>query len=87
MTHGLSDRLAHWTSALVRIPSVNPVHAGPKAGCRGERAIALALAGWLEGFGARVEVSDVVGRPPERLRARPGPDRAAASCSTSTPTR
>src|SRR5215207_866566 len=64
MSHGLSDRLAHWTSALVRIPSVNPVHAGPKAGVPGERAIALALARWLEGFGARVEVSDVVdGRP------------------------
>jgi acetylornithine deacetylase/succinyl-diaminopimelate desuccinylase-like protein len=64
MTHGLSDRLAHWTSALVRIPSVNPMHAGPKAGTPGERAIALALAGWLEGFGARVEVSEVAdGRP------------------------
>ena len=64
MSHGLSDRLAHWTSALVRIPSVNPVHAGPKAGVPGERAIALALAGWLEDFGARVEVCDVVdGRP------------------------
>ena len=34
------------------------------AGTPGERAIALALAGWLEGFGAQVEVSDVAdGRP------------------------
>src|SRR3954471_19518812 len=64
MSDGLSDRLVHWTSALVRIPSVNPVHAGPKAGVPGERALALALAGWLAGFGARVEVCDVVdGRP------------------------
>jgi acetylornithine deacetylase/succinyl-diaminopimelate desuccinylase-like protein len=64
MNERLAERLAHWTSALVRIPSVNPMHAGPKAGVPGERAIALALAGWLEGFGARVELCEVVdGRP------------------------
>jgi acetylornithine deacetylase/succinyl-diaminopimelate desuccinylase-like protein len=64
MSSELADRLAHWLASLVRIPSVNPLHAGPRAGVPGERAIASALAGWLEGLGARVEVQEVVdGRP------------------------
>src|SRR4051812_2942428 len=56
----LSERLVHWLSSLVRIPSVNPLHAGPKAGLPGERALAVALAGWFEALGARVELVDVV---------------------------
>src|SRR5215210_944862 len=57
-------RLAHWVGELVRIPSVNPAQAGPKAGVPGERALALALADRLGGLGGRVELEDVCdGRP------------------------
>lgn len=62
------SRLAHWVSALVRIPSVNPLHDGPKLATvapPGERPLAEALAGWLTDQGAEwVELHDVVdGRP------------------------
>jgi acetylornithine deacetylase/succinyl-diaminopimelate desuccinylase-like protein len=57
-------RLAHWVGELVRIPSVNPAHAGPKAGAPGERALALELADRLAGLGGEVELEDVCeGRP------------------------
>ena len=63
-----ASRLAHWVSELVRIPSVNPLHDGPKLAAvapPGERPLAEALAGWLADQGADwVELHDVVdGRP------------------------
>jgi acetylornithine deacetylase/succinyl-diaminopimelate desuccinylase-like protein len=63
MTSG-TLRLAHWVSELIRIPSVNPAQAGPRAGPPGERAVALALADWLAALGGQVELDEVVdGRP------------------------
>ena len=60
-----AERLAGWVSRLVQIPSVNPMHAGPKSGVPGERAMAEAVADVAEGLGAHgVVLDDVVdGRP------------------------
>lgn len=59
-----SDTLAEWVSRLVRIPSVNPDQAGPKAGVSGELALAEAVAGWLATFGGEVFLDEVEpGRP------------------------
>lgn len=57
--------IADWVARMVRIPSVNPLHAGPRSGPGGERDFALALGGWLADLGAtEVELDDVVdGRP------------------------
>lgn len=55
--------LAEWVSRLVKIPSVNPLHAGDRAGVPGERAVAEALAGYAEDLGAKVELDEVL---PER---------------------
>jgi acetylornithine deacetylase/succinyl-diaminopimelate desuccinylase-like protein len=60
--------LAEWVSRLVRIPSVSPDHASPRAGRTGEAAIADAVAGWLAGFGGEVE----------RFEALPGRDDVVA---------
>jgi acetylornithine deacetylase/succinyl-diaminopimelate desuccinylase-like protein len=60
--------LASWVSRLVRIPSVSPDHAGPRAGTTGEAAIADAVAGWLAGFGGEVE----------RFEALPGRENVVA---------
>jgi acetylornithine deacetylase/succinyl-diaminopimelate desuccinylase-like protein len=54
------ERIAEWVSRLVRIPSVNPLHAGPNAGAPGERAVAEELAGVFEGFGASEVVLDTL---------------------------
>lgn len=56
------DRAADWLSQLVRIPSVNPVHAGERAGVPGEAALARALGEWMTDLGATsVELADVPG--------------------------
>ena len=55
-----AERLAGWVSRLVRIPSVNPMHAGPKSGPPGERAMAEAVADVAEGLGAHGVVLDEV---------------------------
>lgn len=60
-----ADRLAEWVSRFVRIPSVNPLHAGARSGVPGERAMAEAVADAAVGLGAaEVVLDDVVdGRP------------------------
>lgn len=60
-----SERLAEWVSRFVRVPSVNPLHAGPKSGEPGERAMAEAVADAAAGLGAgEVVLDDVIdGRP------------------------
>lgn len=50
--------LAGWVSRLVQIPSVNPHHGGV-----GERALAIALAGWLSELGAAEVVLDEIDVP------------------------
>jgi len=60
-----SEHLASWVSRLVQIPSVNPLHAGPRAGVVGETRLAEALAGFFTDLGAdSVELVEVFeGRP------------------------
>lgn len=63
-----SEHLATWVSRLVQIPSVNPLHEGPRsaqAGGAGEGRLAAALAGFFRDLGAdTVELVDVAeGRP------------------------
>ena len=60
-----SEHLASWVSRLVQIPSVNPLHAGPRSGEPGEARLAHALAGYFRDLGAdSVELVDVAeGRP------------------------
>ncbi len=63
-----SEHLATWVSRLVQIPSVNPLHEGPRsaqAGGTGEGRLAAALAGFFRDLGAdTVELVDVAeGRP------------------------
>lgn len=64
---GLQERATLWLQKLIRIPSVNPDHAGPRAGPPGEAAIAAALGEWLGELGASwvevLETPDTVGRP------------------------
>ena len=56
--------LAEWVARLVRVPSVNPAHAGPRAGLVGEAAMAGALAGHFADLGAEVTLDEVLeGRP------------------------
>jgi acetylornithine deacetylase/succinyl-diaminopimelate desuccinylase-like protein len=57
------DRIAEWLSRLVRIPSVTPVQAGPRAGVPGEARIAAQVAGWFREFGGEVALEEVF---PER---------------------
>ncbi len=54
------ETLAAWLSRLVRIPSVSPAQAGPRAGPPGEQALGDAVAGWLAGFGLAVEREEVL---------------------------
>ena len=66
--HVSPDRLAECVAELVRIPSVNPLQAGPRAeqaGPVGEAAIARHLAGRFEHLGAKEVILDEVldGRP------------------------
>ena len=60
-----SEHLASWVSRLVQIPSVNPLHAGPRSGEPGETRLAHALAEFFRDLGAdTVEVVEVTdGRP------------------------
>lgn len=59
-----SEKLAEWLSRLVRIPSVTPAQAGPRAGVSGEATLAGKVAGWCRQLGATVELEDVLpGRP------------------------
>ena len=60
-----SEHVASWVSRLVQIPSVNPLHAGPRAGVLGETRLAEALAGFFTELGAdSVELVEVFeGRP------------------------
>ena len=56
-----AEVLASWVSQLVKIPSVNPLHAGPSCGVPGEKAIATYLAEVFDGLGAiEVVLDDVV---------------------------
>src|SRR5262245_46510682 len=58
------ERLTFWLSQLVRIPSVTPEQAGPRAGSPGEARLAEALAGWFADLGGEVHVEEVLpGRP------------------------
>lgn len=55
---------AEWLGRLVRIPSVNPLHAGDRSGPPGELALAEALADHLDRLGAEVVLEEVLpGRP------------------------
>lgn len=55
---------AEWLTRLVRIPSVSPAHAGPRAGVPGEGAIAAKVASWFAEFGGEVIQEDFQpGRP------------------------
>lgn len=58
------ETLADWVSRLVQIPSVNPEHAGEKAGVAGEAAMAEALGNWFTEFGGEATLHEVEpGRP------------------------
>ena len=52
--------IAERVGEIVKIPSVNPLQAGPKSGDDGERAMAIWLADQTEAMGADVTVHDVV---------------------------
>lgn len=58
------NQVAAWLQKLVRIPSVSPEQAGPRAGETGEGRIADAVARWFEAFGGEVYREEVLpGRP------------------------
>lgn len=71
-----ADQLADSVAELVRIPSVNPLQAGPVStahGSDGERAIAEHLAGRFDALGAsEVVLHDVVDRRPNVYGFFPG---------------
>lgn len=52
--------LGEWVSRLVRIPSVNPKQAGPRAGTPGEARIGEAIAGWFQELGGEVHLDEVL---------------------------
>ena len=54
------ERLAEWLSRLVRIPSVNPAHAGLRGGAGGEAAIGKAVAQWFGELGGEVILHEVL---------------------------
>lgn len=60
-----TEHLASWVSRLVRIPSVNPLHDGPRAGVAGEQRLAESLAGFFTDLDAdQVELHEIEpGRP------------------------
>jgi acetylornithine deacetylase/succinyl-diaminopimelate desuccinylase-like protein len=53
-------RLAEWLSRLVRVPSVAPAQAGPRAGAPGEAALAAAVVHWFREFGGEVHQDEVL---------------------------
>lgn len=58
------ERIAAWLSRLVRIPSVSPHQAGPRAGVAGEGRLADELAGLFASLGGEVHRDEVLpGRP------------------------
>src|SRR5215510_4642436 len=58
------EQLTTWLARLVRIPSVSPAQAGPRAGAPGEARLAAALSGWFRDLGGEVYVEEVLpGRP------------------------
>jgi len=57
-------QLTGWLSRLVRIPSVTPDQAGPRAGEAGEARIADSVAGWFRALGGEVFVDEVLPRRP-----------------------
>jgi acetylornithine deacetylase/succinyl-diaminopimelate desuccinylase-like protein len=58
------ELLTTWLTRLVRIPSVTPEQAGPRAGEPGEARLAAALAGWFRDLGGEVHIAEVLpGRP------------------------
>ena len=76
--------------ALVRIPSVNPTgDPGVPASDTGEARCAAFVADRLETLGARVELKEILPRPPERPRPLPPPtgpaSRSSSFARTSTP--
>ncbi|HTE21310.1 MAG TPA: M20/M25/M40 family metallo-hydrolase [Armatimonadota bacterium] len=54
------DRLAEWLSRLVRIPSVSPDQAGPRAGVPGEARLGAEVARWFRELGGDVHVEEVL---------------------------
>ncbi len=59
-----SQKLSEWLSRIVQIPSVNSVHAGPRAGAPGEGRIAAQVTKWFTEFGGEVHTEEVhPGRP------------------------
>lgn len=52
--------LAPWVARFVRIPSVNPAQAGPRAGTPGEAAMAAELADVAASLGAEVVLDEVL---------------------------
>jgi acetylornithine deacetylase/succinyl-diaminopimelate desuccinylase-like protein len=57
-------RPEEWLSRLVRVPSVNPAQAGPRAGEPGEGRLAARVAEWFRQLGGEVETEEVLpGRP------------------------
>ncbi len=59
-THTSALTLAERVGDLVRIPSVNPLQAGPKSGDDGEREISAWLADRTEAMGAEVTTHDII---------------------------
>lgn len=57
------DTLARELSALVRVPSVTPMHAGPRSGAGGEQRFAMVVAERCRSLGAQVHLDPVM---PER---------------------
>src|SRR2546423_294655 len=53
------EECAEWVGRLVRIPSVNPAYAGPRAGAPGEVRIMAQAAAWFAELGAEVLTEDV----------------------------
>jgi acetylornithine deacetylase/succinyl-diaminopimelate desuccinylase-like protein len=61
---GLGNRIAEWLSRLVKIPSVAPAQAGPRAGVPGEARLATELAGYFRELGGQVFSEEALpGRP------------------------
>ena len=54
------EQLAGWLARLVRIPSVSPEQAGPRAGAPGEARLSQALAGWFTELGGQVYLDEVL---------------------------
>lgn len=54
------ETIAERVGDLVRIPSVNPLQAGPKSGDDGERSLSDWLANHAEGLGADVTVDEII---------------------------